>query len=126
MFCSLVRITLEKMAIMNQFKWIAVVSTAFVLSISSVSVSVYGQNGPKQEDTSMIDAETLACRFLLKLNDSERQATLAYYQGFMSGKQNELMVDVEKLGEVSEKVIDHCIDNPDDSLLTIFEQYRKS
>ena len=109
---------------MNQFKWIAVVSTAFVLSISSVSV--YGQNGPKQEDTSMIDAETLDCRFLLKLNDNEREATLAYYQGFMSGKKNELMVDVEKLGEVSDKVIDYCIDNPDDSLLTIFEQYRKS
>ena len=112
------------MVIMNQFKWIAVVSTAFLLSISSVSV--YGQNRAKQEDSSTIDAGTLACRYLLKLDDSDQQATMAYYQGFMSGKKNQLIVDVTKLGDVSENVIDHCIDNPNDSLLTVFEQYRKN
>ena len=118
------RIILEKIVIMNQFKSIAVVSTAFLLSIPSVSV--YGQNGTKQEDTSTIDAGTLACRFLLKLEDSDRQATMAYYQGFMSGKKNESIVDVARLGSVSDLVLDHCIDNPNDSLLTVFEQYRKN
>ena len=109
---------------MNQFKWIAVVSTAFLLSTHSVSV--YGQNGAKQDDSSNIDAATLACRSLLKLDDSGREATIAYYQGFISGKKNELMVDVPRLSDVSEKVMDHCIDNPNDSLLTVFEQYRKN
>ncbi len=124
MSCSLVRIILEKMVIMNQFKWIAVVSTAFLLNIPSVSV--YGQNGVKQEDTSTLDTATLACRYLLKLDDSDRQATMAYYHGLMSGKKNESIVNVTKLGDISEKVIEHCIDNPNDSLLTVFEQYRKS
>ncbi len=124
MSCSLVRIILEKMVIMNQFKWIAVVSTAFLLSLPSVSV--YGQNGTKQEDTSTIDAGTLACRYVLKLNDSDREATMAYYQGFMSGKKNELIVDVARLGNISDRVLDHCIDNPNDSLITVFEQYRKN
>ncbi|MGK7948832.1 MAG: HdeA/HdeB family chaperone [Xenococcaceae cyanobacterium] len=109
---------------MNRFKWIAVVSTAFLLSLPSVSV--YGQNGAKQEDTSTIDAGTLACRYVLKLDDSDRQATMAYYQGFISGKKNELIVDVGRLGNISERVIDHCIDNPNDSLITVFEQYRKN
>ena len=122
MSCSLVRIILEKMVIMNQFKWIAVVSTAFLLSLPSVPV--YGQNGTKQEDPSTIDAGTLACRYLLKLNDSDREATMAYYQGFMSGKKNDLIVDVARLGNISDRVIDHCIDNPNDSLITVFEQYR--
>ncbi len=112
------------MVIMNQFKWIAVVSTAFLLSLPSVSV--YGQNGVKQEDNSTLDAGTLACRYMLKLNDNDREATMAYYQGFMSGKKNELLVDVERLGDISERVLDHCIDNPNDSLLTVFEQYRKN
>ena len=124
MSCSLVRIILEKMVIMNQFKWIAVVSTAFLLSLPSVSV--YGQNEAKQEDNSMIDAGTLACRYVLKLNDSDREATMAYYQGFMSGKKNELIVDVARLGNISDRVLDHCIDNPNDSLITVFEQYRKN
>ena len=118
------RIILERMVIMNQFKWIAVVSTAFLLSIPSVSV--YGQNGAKQEDTSTIDAGNLACRYLLKLDDSDREATMAYYHGFMSGKNDQLIVDVTKLGDISEKVIEHCIDNPNDSLLTVFEQYQKN
>ncbi len=112
------------MVIINQFKSIAVVSTAFLLSIPSVSV--YGQNGTKQEDTSTIDAGTLACRYLFKLDDSEKQATMAYYHGFISGKKNESIVDVARLGNVSDRVIDHCIDNPNDSLLTVFEQYRKN
>ncbi len=47
-------------------------------------------------------------------------------EGFMSGKKNELIVDVARLGNVSDRVLDHCIDNSNDSLLTVFEQYRKN
>ena len=108
---------------MNQLKWI-VLSTAFLLSIPSVVV--YGQNESKQENASMINAGTLACRALLKQNDSDQEATLAYYHGFMSGKNNELTVDVVKLGDISDQVIDYCIDNPNDPLLKIFERYRNN
>ncbi len=107
---------------MNQFKWIAVVSTAFLISIPSLSV--YGQNETEQEDSSMINAANITCRELLKLDDSSQEATIAYFHGFMSGKKNELMVDIVELGNISEKVIDSCIDNPNTSLMKVFEQYR--
>ena len=105
---------------MNQFKWIFV-STACLLSISSVAV--YGQNSSQPENASNINLETIACRDLVKLGDSDQEATMAYMHGFLSGKNNKLTVDVVKLGEVSEKAFDHCIDNPNDSLLSVFEQY---
>ena len=108
---------------MNQFKWI-VLPTAFLLSISSATV--YGQNGSKQEGTSMINTETLTCRDLVKLGDSDQEATMAYYHGFISGKKNELMVDAVELGDISEKTFDYCIDNPKDSLLSVFEKHRNN
>ena len=106
---------------MNQLKWI-VMSTAFLLSISPVVV--YGQNESKQENDQTIDLETLACRSLLKQSDSDQEATLSFFHGFMSGKNSESTVNVVKLADISEKVFDHCVDNPNDSLLSIFEQYQ--
>jgi hypothetical protein len=117
------RVILEKTTMVNQFKWI-VVSTAFLLSIPCLVV--YGQNESEPEDASTIDLETVACRRLLKLGDSDQEATISFFQGFISGKNNELTADVVRLGEISEKVIDHCIDNPNDSLLQVFEQYRNN
>ncbi len=109
---------------MNQLKWI-VVSTAFLLTIPSVIV--YGQNGTKQQEAaSKINIETLPCRYLLKLRDKDKEATMVYFHGFVSGKNNQLTVDVVKLEDISDKVIDHCIDNPNDSLLKIFERYRNN
>lgn len=105
----------------NQFQWI-VASTVIVLSISNVSV--YAQNEPQPENSSTINLESITCRSLLKQVDTDREATVAYFHGFMSGKNNELTADTLALGETSDQIIDHCIDNPDDSLLQVFEEYR--
>ncbi len=107
--------------IMNRFKWI-VVSTVCLLGISSVGV--YGQNRAKQEDAAKIRLDTVNCRDLLKLGDSDREATIAYFHGFLSGKNNDLVVDVVKVSDASDKALDHCIDNPNDSLISVFEKYR--
>ena len=104
---------------MNQLKYV-IATTALVLSIPSLSV--YGQSGSNQLDASTVDIATLDCRELLKLNDSDKEATLSYYHGYLSGKNNQLTVDVVKLGEISDQVIDYCIDNPNEPLLTVFEQ----
>jgi hypothetical protein len=113
---------LEQIIMTNQFQWIAV-STAMLLSISNVSV--YAQNEPQQEDGSTINLESIACRSLLKQNDTDQEATIAYFHGFMSGKNNKLTANTLALSEISDQIIDHCIDNPNDSLLQVFEEYRQ-
>ena len=42
----------------------------------------------------------------------------------MSGKKSEMIFDGPALTEVTEKVLDHCIDNPSDTLLATFEELR--
>ena len=105
--------------LMNQLKCIFA-TTAILLSIPAQNV--YGQNQSSSLDAAQIDIAKLDCRELLKLNDTDKEATLSFYHGFLSGKNNTLIVDVVKLGEISDRVIDHCIDNPNDPLLSAFEQ----
>lgn len=105
---------------MNQLKWISL-STAFLLGIPAMNV--YGQSDSIIETASTINIATLECRELLKLNDSDKEATLSYFHGYLHGTKNELTVDVVQLGEVSDQIVDHCIDNSSDSLLKVFEQY---
>ncbi len=104
---------------MSQLKYV-IATIACLLSIPSINV--YGQSGSSQLEASKVDIAALNCRELLKLNDTDKEATLAYYHGYLSGKNNQLIVDVVELGEVSDQVIDYCIDNPNDPLLTVFEQ----
>jgi hypothetical protein len=99
-----------------------ILSMAIFLGMTNIPVQA--QNRPMQDDNSMIELKSIACRRLLKLNDSEQEAAIMFFHGYMSGKKSELTVDVPALGEVSNKVIDHCIDNPNDFLFTVFEQYR--
>lgn len=99
-----------------------ILSTAMILTITNTVV--YAQDKPMQDDPSIVELKNLPCRRLLKLNDSDKEAAIMFFHGYISGKNSELTVDVPALSEVSDKVIDHCIDNPNDKLLSTFEQYR--
>lgn len=71
-----------------------------------------------------IDLEALDCRTMLKMENEARDFTLIFFHGFMSGKKSEMIFDGPALTEVTEKVLDHCIDNPSDTLLATFEELR--
>ncbi len=103
--------------IVSKVYWM-VVSAAVVLGITNIGV--YAQN-----DTSTVELKTVACRRLLKLNDSEKEAAIMFFHGYISGKNSELTADVPALSKITDKVIDHCIDNPNDALLSVFEKYRQ-
>ena len=77
-----------------------------------------------QDEGGQINLETLDCRTMLKMENEARDFTLIFFHGFMSGKKSEMMFDGPALTEVTEKVLDHCIDNPSDTLLTTFESLR--
>ena len=117
----IVKVFQNKVMIANKVYKI-ILSTALVLGISNITVKA--ENKPMQDDNSMIELKSLACRRLLKLNDSEKEAAIMFFHGYISGQKSELTVDVPALSKISDQVIDHCIDNPNDSLLSLFEQYR--
>ena len=98
-----------------------ILSTALVLGMTNIAV--HAEDTPIDNDTS-VELKTFACRRLLKLNDSDKNAAILFFHGYISGKKGELIANVPALRDVSDKVIDHCIDNPNDFLLSVFEQYR--
>jgi hypothetical protein len=68
--------------------------------------------------------DQLDCRTLLRLDGDERAYTLLYYHGFVSGRQNLLLLPAEQLAEATDRIIDRCIDRPNDKVLAVFEQVR--
>lgn len=76
---------------------------------------------PKQPALNDMD-----CRTLLRLGGEERAYTLLYMHGFISGKTNQLLLPTEELAAATDRIVDHCIDKPNDKLLSVFEQVRKS
>lgn len=79
----------------------------------------------KVKDLVAVDLNTLDCRSLLKMSGSDRDITLAFYQGMITGMNKETSVNVPVLSEVADKIVDHCIDNPKDILLKVFQEKRR-
>ena len=73
----------------------------------------------------VVDLKTQDCRTLLRMSGDEREFTLVFYHGFMSGMKNDTVFNGPELAEITDQIIDHCVDNPNDGLLTVFQAKRK-
>lgn len=104
------------------------IKTRCVLASVGLMAAVVGSAVMAQESTVQtptINLETLDCRTFLKMNGEEEEFTLIFYHGLISGRRNELTFRGEELAEASDRIVDHCIDNPADKLLDVFEKQRK-
>jgi hypothetical protein len=54
----------------------------------------------------------------------ESRDTVLFFHGFMSGRKNEMVFKPDVLAEATDRIIDDCIDNPDASVLEMFEKHR--
>jgi hypothetical protein len=59
------------------------------------------------------------------MGNDEREFTLVFLHGFISGKNTEMVFDGSALADATDVVLDSCIDSPDESLLAVFEKARK-
>jgi hypothetical protein len=109
--------TLKKAKGMKRIGSLLLLST-LTLGVFSTPVRAQSQS----EDR--IDLQTLSCRTLLEAEDDDRELTLVFMHGYMSGMKGEMMIDAPKLSAATDEVIDACIDNPEATLMSIFEQYR--
>ena len=85
-------------------------------------MAAYAQDNPQVDP--QVDLATVDCRTLLQMPEDEREYTMILYHGYITGRNNETTVDGNVLAEVTDQVIDYCIDNPDNTLLSGFEQFR--
>lgn len=97
-------------------KLLSAVTTILVLT--GVNVVKAQEELPKD-----INIETIDCKTLLQMDGDDRESTLMFYHGFITAQNNATMINVLKLGELTDQVINSCIDNPDETILNTFEQH---
>lgn len=78
------------------------------------------------QSPSKTNIQEITCRTLLKMDGDEEEFTLIFFHGFMSGRNNQLIVDAPDLTKTTDRILDYCINNPNASLLKAFELYRPS
>lgn len=96
--------------------------TAFTLLFALATLG--GNAATAQDATLKLMIDKVTCREVLKMGGDERDFTLVFLHGFMSGKQNMLEFDGPALTEATDKVLDACIASPDDTVLSVFEKVR--
>lgn len=79
---------------------------------------------PASSATGEFNLKSLTCRDALKMGRGESRDTVLFFHGFISGKKNEMIFKPDVLAEATDRIIDGCIDNPDTSLLEMFEKNR--
>ena len=99
----------------------------FILGVLAVVAVVYSASSFSEEKAKgmVVDLKTQTCRDLLKMPGDERDFTLIYYHGLISGMKQELIFNGPVLSEATDKVINQCIDHPDDKLLKVFKEARQ-
>ena len=75
-----------------------------------------------EEQPAMKDMSTRLCKELMILSGEERVIALAFIQGYGLGKKNTTKYDPEALGQISDKLMDYCLDNPKEKALAAFEK----
>ena len=101
---------------------LALVSTsALILTASSVAIA---QDGEENSPSNTVDIPELTCRDLLLMDGDDEEATIVFIQGYISGKTSETVVDADAVRVSSDRSREQCVDEPDSTVLSVFEQNR--
>lgn len=77
------------------------------------------------EETTPNDMNDYLCKDVMRLSGDDRENTLAFVHGYRLGKKNTTQFDVAELTALTDKFIEHCLDNPNDKALAAFEKLGK-
>ena len=71
------------------------------------------------------DLNDYLCKDVMRLSGSDRESALALVHGYRLGKQNTTQFEVAALAELTDRFLEHCLDNPSDKALAAFEKLGK-
>ena len=92
--------------------------TAAVASMLFVGASAVNA----EEASAQRDLNNYTCKEVMRSSGTERELTLAFVHGYRLGKKGATQYDVEALSAITDKFIEHCLDNPGDKALPAFEK----
>jgi hypothetical protein len=68
-----------------------------------------------------LDIGSLTCKEVMLLSGSDRDATIAFLQGYVAGKSGSMTIDQELLATATDKFLDGCLDAPTERALAVLE-----
>jgi hypothetical protein len=75
-----------------------------------------------EEPSNQKDLSAFLCKDVMRLSGGEREYALAFVHGYRLGKKGTTQYEIEALAAITDKFIDHCLDNPGDKALAAFEK----
>jgi len=85
-----------------------------VLALSTVTATTQAADSKR-------DFGTQTCKEVMRLSGSDRDIALAFAHGYVLGKKGTTQYDVDVLARITDQFIDHCLDNPRENAIKVFE-----
>jgi hypothetical protein len=109
---------------MNTIKVLAVATCLLGPTLSPGAVAQ--DNGAVDAGVRKLSIGNMTCRSLLQASGTQRDLLLALFHGYVAGKQGTPELDTVRMSFLTDAVVDHCIDNPDDRVLAAFAASAKA
>ena len=114
---------------MKAFVWLLL---SGVVSVGAVATAAVAQPAPQledligqtDEDTDVLDLTEMTCRSFFKSADEDRESLMIFMHGYMTGVSGETTVDGVELAIASDDILDMCLDDPEASLFSVFQEVR--
>jgi hypothetical protein len=97
----------------------------FVTAAAAYMLLAGGSVALAEEPSAKKDLNEFVCKDVMRLSGSERENALALLHGYRLGKLGTTQYQIEVLSELTDRFIDHCLDNPNDKALETFEKLGK-
>jgi hypothetical protein len=100
-------------------------SHRFLIATAALALLLGTAAALAEEASTKKDLNEYQCKDVMRLSGSEREVSLALVHGYRLGKMGTTELDVEVLSNLTDRFIEHCLDNPNDNALAAFEKLGK-
>jgi hypothetical protein len=97
----------------------AVILTSAILTLLFIATA---PGGARAADNTKSVTE-LDCKAVMRLDGEDRTATIAFLHGYIAGQKGQKVIDITKLSEATDKLIDDCLDHPTAKALDVLKKY---
>jgi len=98
---------------------------ATVAIVGTLSLPVGIAHGADSTAGKMKDLKDFSCKDIMRLSGEDREVALAIAHGYVLGKKGKTQYSIDALAQITDKFLDHCLDNPKDNALSSFEKMAK-
>jgi hypothetical protein len=95
---------------------------ALIAALTLGSTAASSQSPPI---LSTVDLATLDCRTFLQMEGDNRNNTVLFLHGYVSGQGKQTKIELGPISEATDRIINECIDKPAGNLLAVFTKNRQ-